>query len=179
MKKLKSTYVLFLFVIFITAVAIKDRNSSSTIVTGAVAPTLESEIVIGIDMAHNNNISENQLSNLTTLLDDMFSPGEDVKILDEEETFDDELVEEAALDQDDFVDSLGMELDPKEDVSQDLHEAEKVSAEAVEAALERVIKKMFYEKIDRILVEVIEKTVTREIERLKGFLLEDAADNKE
>ena len=37
---------------------------------------------------------------------------------------------------------------------------------------------MFYEKIDRILGEVIEKTVTREIERLKGVLLEDAVDNK-
>jgi hypothetical protein len=79
---------------------------------------------------------------------------------------------------DDFVDSLGMELDSTEDVSEDLLDAEKVSDEHVEAALERVIKKMFYEKIDRILGEVIEKTVTREIERLKGVLLEDAVDNK-
>jgi hypothetical protein len=71
-----------------------------------------------------------------------------------------------------------MELDSSEDVAEDLLDAEKVSDEQVEAALERVIKKMFYDKIDRILVEVIEKTVTREIERIKGVLLEDAVDNK-
>ena len=42
-------------------------------IQGAVAPTLESDIVIGIDMAHNNNISVNQLTNLTTLLNTSFS----------------------------------------------------------------------------------------------------------
>jgi len=94
---------------------------------------------------------------------------------------DDEISKELALDKDlkgDFADSLGMELSSSEDVSKDLSGVEGVSEEAVEAALERVIKKMFYEKIDRVLVEVIEKTVTKEIERLKGILLEDAS-NKE
>ena len=43
-------------------------------VQGSVAPTQESDIVIGIDMAHNNNISATQLTNLTTLLNDTFSP---------------------------------------------------------------------------------------------------------
>ena len=43
------------------------------IIQGAVSPTLESNIVIGIDMAHNNNISVNQLTNLTTLLNTTFS----------------------------------------------------------------------------------------------------------
>jgi hypothetical protein len=42
-------------------------------IQGAVAPTLESDIVIGIDMAHNNNISVSQLTNLTTLLNTTFS----------------------------------------------------------------------------------------------------------
>jgi hypothetical protein len=37
-----------------------------------------------------------------------------------------------------------------------------ISPEQVEEALERVIKKMYAEKIDHILAEVIEKTVTRE-----------------
>ena len=70
---------------------------------------------------------------------------------------------------------MGMELDAKEDVSEDLLDTEKVSDAQMEAALERVIKNMFYEKIDGILVEVIEKTVTRELERLKSILLEEAA----
>ncbi len=102
-------------------------------------------------------------------------------LLEEPSVLDDELGEEPSIDQalsDDFVDSLGMELDSKEDVSEDLLKSEKVSDAQMEAALERVIKKMFYEKIDGILVEVIEKTVTREIERLKNILLQDAAGNE-
>jgi hypothetical protein len=102
-------------------------------------------------------------------------------LLEEPSVLDDELGEEPSIDQalsDDFVDSLGMELDSKEDVSEDLLKSEKVSDAQMEAALERVIKKMFYEKIDGILVEVIEKTVTREIERLKSILLQDAAGNE-
>jgi len=102
-------------------------------------------------------------------------------LLEETSDFDDELGEEVAFDQalsDDFVDSLGMELDSKEDVSEDLLDAKKVSDAQMEAALERVIKKMFYEKIDGILVEVIEKTVTRELERLKSVLLQGVAGNE-
>jgi len=99
-------------------------------------------------------------------------------LLEEPSELNDELDEEASFDQDlsdDFIDSMGMELDAKEDVSEDLLDTEKVSDAQMEAALERVIKKMFYEKIDGILVEVIEKTVTRELERLKSILLEEAA----
>ena len=102
-------------------------------------------------------------------------------LLEETSDFDDELGEEVAFDQDisdDFVDSLGMELGSKEDVSENFLDAEKVSDAQIEAALERVIKKMFYEKIDSILVEVTEKTVTRELEKLKSILLQDAAENE-
>ena len=102
-------------------------------------------------------------------------------LLEETSDFDDEMGEKVAFDQDisdDFVDSLGLELDSKEDVSENLLDAEKVSDAQMEAALERVIKKMFYEKIDSILVEVTEKTVTRELEKLKSILLQDAAENE-
>jgi hypothetical protein len=102
-------------------------------------------------------------------------------LLEEPGVLNDEFGQEVAADQalsDDFVDSLGMQLDSKEDISEDVLESEKVSDAQMEAALERVIKKMFYEKIDGILVEVIEKTVTREIERLKSILLQDASGNK-
>jgi hypothetical protein len=102
-------------------------------------------------------------------------------LLEEPGVLNDEFGQEVAADQslsDDFVDSLGMQLDSKEDISEDVLESEKVSDAQMEAALERVIKKMFYEKIDGILVEVIEKTVTREIERLKSILLQDASGNE-
>jgi hypothetical protein len=79
---------------------------------------------------------------------------------------------------DDFADSLGIELDSDEDAKENFFDPDKISSEQVEAALERVIKKMFYEKIDRLLVDTIEKTVTREIERLKKALLDDATDSE-
>jgi hypothetical protein len=108
---------------------------------------------------------------------DVIAPEDDEMVL----ALDDEISKELDLDKglkNDIADSLGMELDSSEDDSKDLFGLEDVSEEAVEAALERVIKKMFYEKIDRVLVEVIEKTVTKEIERLKGVLLEDATDKE-
>ena len=80
--------------------------------------------------------------------------------------------------EDDFADSLGIELDSKEDISEDLFEADRITDEKIEAALERVIKKVFYEKIDGLLAEAIEKTVTREIEKLKKALLEDTPEGE-
>jgi len=41
----------------------------------------------------------------------------------------------------------------------------------VDEAIERVIRKMFAEKINRILDEIIERTVTEEISQLKDYLL--------
>ena len=90
--------------------------------------------------------------------------------------FDEELDQEVALDpplKEDFADSLGVELEGEKDIPEDSLTSDRVSDQQIEAALERVIKKMFYEKIDGILVEVIEKTVKKEIERLKNILLEE------
>jgi hypothetical protein len=105
----------------------------------------------------------------------------DENLIEEAVDFDDEFDTEAIASgvlKDDFADSLGVEFDSNEDTSEDLFEADKVSDEQVEAALERVIKKVFYEKIDRLLVGAIEKTVTTEIERLKKALLEDSPDGE-
>jgi hypothetical protein len=100
----------------------------------------------------------------------------EIDLFEETIDFDEELDQEVPLDpslKDDFVDSLGIELETGEDIPEGSLKAERVSDEQIEAALERVIKKMFYEKIDGILVEVIEKTVKTEIERLKNILLEE------
>ncbi len=96
---------------------------------------------------------------------------------------DDELDSEIAMDEslsDDLMGTLGMELDldSETDEKEELPEAKDISDEQVEAALERVIRKMFYEKIDHILADVIDKTVSREIETLKGTMLGDAGDNE-
>ena len=96
---------------------------------------------------------------------------------------DDELDSEIAMDEslsDDLMGTLGMELDLDSEIDEkeELPEAKDISDEQVEAALERVIRKMFYEKIDHILADVIDKTVSREIETLKGTMLGDAGDNE-
>jgi hypothetical protein len=97
------------------------------------------------------------------------------------------LGDDLAMDQDDddFVDSLGMEIGAEEEEEEDaadeaadasLPEALDVSPEQLDAALERVIQKMFYDRIDRILVNVIEKRVKREIDRIKAALIDEAGD---
>jgi hypothetical protein len=53
-------------------------------------------------------------------------------------------------------------------------EAPAVSPELVTAAVERVISDKFSGKIEKIIYEVIEKVVSKEIERLKGTLLESS-----
>ena len=105
-----------------------------------------------------------------------------------EEGFDDDLLIDH--DQDDFVDSLGMEIGAEDEEDEDTTEPEEtatepadtvpaegidISSEQLDAALERVIKNMFYDKIDSLLVEVIEKTVSKEIERLKKILTEEVS----
>ena len=46
----------------------------------------------------------------------------------------------------------------------------------VEAALERAIEKIYGEKIEQLMIRAIEKTVTKEIARIKNALLEDDDD---
>ena len=43
----------------------------------------------------------------------------------------------------------------------------------IEASIERIIQQNYSEKIESMVVEVIEKAVSKEIDRLKNMLLED------
>jgi hypothetical protein len=91
---------------------------------------------------------------------------------------------------DDFVDSLGMEIDAEDgDESEPpatrapeqtlaTPSVQDLGAGQLEAALENVVRKLYAEKIDRILNEVIERVVTQEIGRLKQVLLEDREDSQ-
>jgi len=98
-----------------------------------------------------------------------------------------------------YADSLGIELgedmkrkepeiaspEPIESTEagsqEDLHnqniEGTQITQIQLEETLEKVIRKMFSEKIDSILVDVIEKTVSEEIQRLKDILTEDVKDS--
>jgi hypothetical protein len=48
-----------------------------------------------------------------------------------------------------------------------------LTEQQIEAALERVIKKIYGEKIEHLLIQTIDKTIRREIEKIKNALQED------
>ncbi|MCJ7615669.1 MAG: hypothetical protein MUO43_03935 [Desulfobacterales bacterium] len=120
-------------------------------------------------------------------------PDKDIEI---DHYLDDEIVDSADLDSESDV-SKDLSLEPEEEsyelgqliadvventqqeaayekkTPSDTPEPITLSPEQVDEALERVIKKMYSDKIDSMLTEVIEKTVTKEIERLKDLLMED------
>lgn len=54
----------------------------------------------------------------------------------------------------------------------------RISPRQLDDSIERIIRKMFAEKINRILDEVIEKTVSEEISLLKDYLLGISGKNK-
>ncbi len=52
-----------------------------------------------------------------------------------------------------------------------------VSPAQVEAAVERVVRRMFSERIEAMLLEVLEKAVLKEIQRIKDTLLVGSSEN--
>ena len=89
---------------------------------------------------------------------------------------DDALEKEISGDQDmadRFAGSLGMDLEPEIDALEDIHEEVSLSPEHLEETLERVVKKMFSEKIEKMLAEMIEAAVSKEITNIKKRLLDD------
>lgn len=75
----------------------------------------------------------------------------------------------------DLLDAKLAEDPPKQPAADKSNDDRPVSLESdqLETALENVIKKMFKEKIDHLLNDAIEKTVSAEMERLKAQLLGD------
>lgn len=124
--------------------------------------------------------ADEPILNLTEPASDSQEATEEVDPLAATAELEEGLHDDLDEDEDDFVDSLGMEIGAEEEeedaADTDLPEALDVSPEQVDAALERVIQKMFYDRIDRILVNVIEKRVKMEINRIKATLLDEAGD---
>ncbi|MBW2569242.1 MAG: hypothetical protein JRD93_06795 [Deltaproteobacteria bacterium] len=89
-----------------------------------------------------------------------------------DEVFDEERSKEQII-EDDFIGSLGMELEAESTQKKDLtSEAVSLSSEQIDEALERVIKRMYSKKIESMIAEMIEKAVTKEIEKMKGILID-------
>jgi len=87
------------------------------------------------------------------------------------DALDEEIDAEGEVD-DDFVNSLGMDLEEDEAESESSG-AKALDAGQVEAAIERVLMKILPEKIEAILVKTIEDTVKKEIDKIKGALLDE------
>ena len=79
---------------------------------------------------------------------------------------------------DSFAGSLGMDLEPEVDALEDIHEEVSLSSEHLEETLERVVKKMFSEKIEKMLAEMIEAAVSKEITSIKKRLLDDESPDR-
>ena len=60
-------------VFFLTILTTNNANLRVTTVQGTVKPTLESEIVIGIDLSHDNDVNSSEIANLTSILNTTFS----------------------------------------------------------------------------------------------------------
>ena len=73
----------------------------------------------------------------------------------------------------DVVEESQQETAYEEMPATDTPELIPLSSEQVDEALERVIQKMYADRIDSMLTEIIKKTVTKEIEELKALLLKD------
>jgi hypothetical protein len=67
-------------------------------------------------------------------------------------------------------------VDPAAQVSP-VADALMVSPAQVEAAVERVVRRMFSERIETMLLEVLEKAVLKEIQRIKDTLLDGSSEN--
>ena len=61
-------------VFFLTILMTDNANFNIKTVQGTIKPTLESEIVIGIDLSHSNDVNSSEIANLTSVLNTTFSP---------------------------------------------------------------------------------------------------------
>lgn len=73
MNKLKKTWIVIVLILYLTTFNTNTKNQDIILVQGAIKPTSNSEIVIGVDFSHLNNVSSNELTNLTSILNTTFS----------------------------------------------------------------------------------------------------------
>lgn len=178
-------------------------DSNETGKANGAAKSLEDEEIIELT-DEVINASEEEIIELTDVVEQPSLTDEEktIPVLDDDsletslgldEEFDEEPNEKQSI-EDDFIGSLGMELEPETDISEETSEKEEqlesedtlkkdlvpetvsLSSEQIDEALERVINKMYSEKIESMLAEMIEKAVTKEIEKIKRTLIDDAAD---
>ena len=177
-----------------------DSNQEEIIdLTEAIKPVDEEDTIIDLDDVLKADDDDNEeiidlLDSMTPVEDetesgdsddilnltDMVEPvGSDDEILpDLDEPFPAEADSELTApvqDDADVADSIGLEIGDDDGLDAPVDQIP-VSGDQMEAALERVIEKMFGEKIESMIYDVVEKAVSREIRRIKNAIMEDPLD---
>ena len=100
----------------------------------------------------------------------------------------DENYDAEADDQNELIGSLGMaldgetEADPGDAAAESLKEADqavRLTPAQIEAAVERVLERMLSDRLNQLLVEAVEKTLTSEIARIKAALIEEIGEESD
>jgi hypothetical protein len=68
LNKPKIYWIIIVMVFFLTIFMTNNANLNIKTVQGTVKPTLESEIVIGIDLSHGNDVNSSEIANLISIL---------------------------------------------------------------------------------------------------------------
>ena len=174
------------------------ENNDPTQLNNEASPKDEEDIIELTDVV--SDVEDIELNELDAdIIDNAIKSENDLdKEIEIDHYLDDEFVEPADLDSEydisiepeeepdelerliaDVVDDSQQETACKKETVSGTPESITLSSEQVDEALERVIKNMYADRIDSILTEVIEKTVTKEIEKLKALLLEDTRTDEE
>ena len=80
MNKLRNSWIIFIIILIITIFNSDMSNIGLITVQGAIEPSLESEIVIGIDLGHDSTVNSTDIVNFTSILDSTFD-SEGVKLI--------------------------------------------------------------------------------------------------
>jgi len=135
---------------------------------GPAAPLSEDDEILDlIDRVESEAPSPSEVEGVDGLID---------SILEDTLEFEEEIEEELGTDPepiDDFVEDLGLDID--EDLADEgdpdiAAQGINLPAEQIEKALERVVTKVFSDRIEALLISVVEETVKDEIEKLKALI---------
>jgi pilus assembly protein FimV len=143
---------------------VEGEPAMSTDMAMATASTADEEDEFNFDF-NSSEISQ-QVDRLDTFLSDDSAPEPDVASLPDEQFAEEDF--QAAP----HPGATLVEEDQPEGA--DIDAPLPVSPDQIDAILERVIKEKFGGKIENVIYEVIQKTVSKEIDRLKGALLSDS-----
>ena len=80
MNKLRNSWIIFIIILIITTFNSDISNIRLITVQGVIEPSIESEIVIGIDLGHDNTVNYTDIVNFTSILDSTFD-SEGVKLI--------------------------------------------------------------------------------------------------